>query len=124
MLVGLAIFQLVPNLLLGIFDDSELFLALGQRALRTISFCFPTAAVSIALGSSFQALGNGIYSSIVSLCRQLIVLLPVAYLLSLSGNLDSVWWAFPIADLVSLATTLFFFARIYNKKVKPLFLNH
>ena len=121
MLIGLAVFQLVPDLLLGIFDDSELFLALGRRALRTISFCFPTAAISIALGASFQALGNGIYSSIVSLCRQLIVLLPVAYLLSLSGSVDSVWWAFPIADLVSLASTLFFFARIYKKKVSPLF---
>ena len=121
MLVGLAVFQLVPDLLLSIFDDSELFLALGRRALRTISFCFPTAAVSIALGASFQALGNGIYSSIVSLCRQLIVLLPAAYLLSLSGNLDFVWWAFPIAELVSLATTVFLFAKIYKKKITPLF---
>ena len=123
MLMGLAVFQIVPDLLLGIFDDSPLFLSMGRRALRIISFCFPTAAISIALGASFQALGNGIYSSIVSLCRQLIVLLPAAYLLSLSGNVDAVWWAFPIAELVSLATTLIFFVRIYKKKVTPLFLN-
>ncbi len=120
MLLGLGIFQAVPQVLLGIFDKSELFLTLGSSALRTISFCFPLAAVCIALSASFQALGNGIYSSIVSLCRQLVVLLPAAYLLSLTGELSAVWWAFPIAELMSLATTLFFFLRIYKQKIKPL----
>ena len=120
MLLGLGIFQAVPQVLLGIFDKSELFLTLGSSALRTISFCFPLAAVCIALSASFQALGNGIYSSIVSLCRQLVVLLPAAYLLSLTGGLSAVWWAFPIAELMSLATTLFFFLRIYKQKIKPL----
>ena len=120
MLVGLAVFQTVPEVLLGIFDTSADFLRLGRSALRIISFCFPFAAVCIALGASFQALGNGIYSTIVSLCRQLIVLLPAAYLLSLTGEVNNVWWAFPIAEFMSLAATMFFFVRIYRQKIKPI----
>ena len=120
MLIGLAAFQAIPQVLLGIFDQSEVFLTLGSRALRTISLCFPFAAVCIALGASFQALGNGIYSTIVSLCRQLIVLLPAAYLLSLSGEVNAVWWAFPIAELMSLAATTVLFLRIFRQKIRPL----
>lgn len=120
MLVGVAVFQTVPDVLLGIFDDSEAFLEMGCGALRTISLCFPFVAICIVLGASFQALGNGIYSTIVSLCRQLLVLLPAAYLLSLSGNVNAVWWAFPIAEFVSLATTIFLFIRIYKQKIKPI----
>ena len=120
MLLGLAVFQIIPDVLLGIFDTSEDFLTMGQRALRIISLCFPFAAVCIALGASFQALGNGIYSTIVSLCRQLIVLLPAAYLLSLTGQVNAVWWAFPVAELVSLTTTVILFVRIYRKKLLPL----
>ena len=120
MLAGLAVFQLAPDLLLGIFDPSPHFLDLGRGALRTISLCFPLAAACIALGACFQALGNGIYSTVVSLCRQLFVLLPVAYLLSLSGRVELVWWAFPIAELMSLAATLFFFVRIYRQKIAPM----
>jgi Na+-driven multidrug efflux pump len=120
MLLGVAAFQLIPDVLLGIFDTSELFLSLGTSALRTISICFPFAAVCIALGASFQALGNGIYSTIVSLCRQLLVLLPSAFLLSLSGEVSAVWWAFPIAEVMSLAATTFFFIRIYRQKIAPM----
>ena len=120
MLLGVAAFQTIPNVLLSIFDSSELFLSLGNRALRTISLCFPFAAVCIALGASFQALGNGIYSTIVSLCRQLVVLLPAAYLLSLSGRIEAVWWAFPIAEVMSLSATTFFFIRIYKQKLRPM----
>ena len=120
MLLGLAVFQIVPDILLGIFDTSPDFLSMGQRALRTISLCFPLAAVCIALGASFQALGNGIYSTIVSLCRQLVVLLPAAYLLSLTGQVNAVWWAFPIAELMSLTTTSILFIRIYRQKIRPL----
>ena len=122
MLLGVLAFQAIPRVLLGIFDTSDLFLTLGTGALRTISLCFPFAAVCIALGASFQALGNGIYSTIVSLCRQLIVLLPAAYLLSLSGEVSAVWWAFPIAELMSMAATAFFFIRIYRQKIRPLHL--
>ncbi|MBQ9762312.1 MAG: MATE family efflux transporter [Oscillospiraceae bacterium] len=120
MLLGLAVFQLLPDLLLSIFDTSPDFLHLGRNALRIISWCFPFAAVCISLGASFQALGNGIYSTIVSLCRQMVVLLPAAYLLSLSGNVNLVWWAFPIAELMSLAATSFFFIRIYRQKIRPM----
>ena len=121
MLLGVLAFQTIPHLLLGIFNPSDDFLAIGISALRIVSLIFPLAAIGIALGASFQALGNGIYSTITSLSRQLIVLLPVAYLLSLSGDVHLVWWAFPIAEVVSLAVTLFLYARIYRQKIKPIF---
>ena len=126
MLLGLAAFQLVPETLMSIFADPKdisntKFIALGVDALRTISISFPLAAVGIALGASFQALGIGIYSTITSLSRQLIVLLPVAYLLSLTGDIHNVWWAFPIAEVASLLVTLVCFARIYRLRVKPLY---
>jgi len=120
MLIGLTIFQVLPDQLLGIFQPSDTFLALGHSALRIVSIHFPIAAVGIALGASFQALGNGIYSTITSLCRQLIALLPVAFLLSLTGDVHLVWWAFPIAEVVSLTVTLILFAQIYKKKLKPM----
>lgn len=120
MILGLLAFQLIPEVLLSMFNASDTFMALGSKALRIISFHFPLAAFCIALGASFQALGNGIYSTITSLCRQLVALLPAAYLLSLSGSVDAVWWAFPIAEFISLAATIFFFTRIYRKKIKPL----
>ncbi|MGM9589565.1 MAG: MATE family efflux transporter [Faecousia sp.] len=120
MVLGFAVFQMVPDLLLGLFNPSDAFLEIGRSCLRTISYSFPLAAVCIALGASFQALGNGIYSTITSLCRQMLVLLPVAYLLSLTGDVHLVWLSYPIAELVSLATTLFFFRRIYRQKIQPL----
>ena len=121
MVAGLLAFELLTDVLLGIFHLPGEFMALGRTALRIIAIHFPIAAVCIALGASFQALGNGMYSTITSLCRQLIVLLPAAYLLSLSGDVNLVWWAFPIAEVMSLAATLFFFRRIYKQKVKPLY---
>ncbi|MBE6979835.1 MAG: MATE family efflux transporter [Ruminococcaceae bacterium] len=121
MTVGLLVFQLMPQVLLSLFNPSPAFMEMGCVALRTISWCFPVAAVCIVLGASFQALGNGIYSTIVSICRQMLVLLPVAYLLSLTGNVNNVWLAFPIAELVSAAATVVLFRRIYKAKIKPLF---
>lgn len=120
MILGLLAFQLIPEILLNLFNASDTFMTVGVNALRTISFHFPLAAFCIALGASFQAMGNGIYSTITSLCRQLVVLLPAAYLLSLSGDVNAVWWSFPIAEFMSLAATMFFFLRIYRKKIKPL----
>ena len=120
MLFGLAVFQLMPQTLLGLFNPSEEFLRMGVKALRIVSIHFPIAAVGIMLGASFQALGNGIYSTIVSLCRQLLVLLPAAYLLSLTGNVDNVWWSFPIAEVVSALVTLILYRRLYLAKIKPL----
>ena len=120
MVTGMLVFQLIPDVLLGMFNPSEAFLEMGRSALRTISFSFPVAAVCISLGASFQALGNGIYSTITSLGRQLVVLLPVAFLLSLTGNVNNVWWAYPIAEIASGLLTMYFFTRIFRKKIKPL----
>ena len=125
MLAGLAAFQLVPDVLMGIFENdhaqSHAFVNMGVRALQIISLSFPLAAVGIALSCTFQALGNGVYSTIQSLCRQLVVLLPSAYLLSLTGEVNLVWWAFPIAEVFSLLLTAIFFAKIYKTKIKPLY---
>ena len=121
MVTGLAVFQLAPGLLLGMFEPSEEFLTIGTRALRSISWSFPVAAVCISLGASFQALGNGSYSTIISVCRQLVVLLPAAWLLSLSGDVNLVWLSFPIAEVMSGSLTLFFFLRIYRRRIRPLF---
>ena len=121
MLLGLVAFQLVPELLLGMFNPSEEFLRIGCSALRIISLHFPVAAICIILGASFQALGNGIYSTISSIFRQLVALLPAAYLLSLSGEVNRVWWSFPIAEVVSAIVTIYFFLRIYRQKINPLF---
>lgn len=116
MLAGLAVMQLVPGTLIGFFNATDELLTIGIPALRTIclSFCF--AGYCIVVGSVFQALGNGIYSMLVSIARQLCVLLPVAYLLSLSGNVNLIWWAFPIAEFASLGMSTFFLIRI-NKRV-------
>lgn len=120
MIFGLLAFQFLPELLLGMFNPSDEFLRIGLQALRTISWSFPLAAIGISVSASFQALGNGVYSTITSVCRQMLVLLPVAYLLSLSGEVVLVWWAFPIAEVASACVTLFLFARIYKKKIRPL----
>ena len=121
MMLGFLAFALIPGVLFSIFNLSPTFVELGKTALRIISIHFPFAAICIALGASFQALGNGMYSTITSLCRQMVALLPAAFLLSLSGNVNLVWWAFPIAEVVSLTATIFFFIRIYRKKIKPLY---
>ncbi len=121
MMLGFAAFQLVPELLLSIFTDTPEYHHIGAAALRGISCSFPLAAICIAVGASFQALGKGIYSTITSLCRQMVVLLPAAYLLSLTGEVNAVWWAFPIAEIMSLAVTILCFARIYKRQIKPLY---
>ena len=121
MIAGFVVFQVVPELLLSMFNPSPAFMTMGKACLRTISFSFPVAAVCIVLGAVFQALGNGIYSTITSLCRQMFVLLPVAYLMSLTGDVDKVWLAYPIAEVVSGSLTVYFFLRIYRQKIKPLF---
>ena len=123
MLTGLAIFQFVPEVLLSLFDPSEAFMHMAVQALRTISWCFPVAAVCIILGSTFQALGTGVYATIVSLCRQLVVLLPAAWLLSQSGVVTRVWWAWPIAETMGLTMTLILFLRNYRTRIKPLYEN-
>ena len=111
MAVGLAIFELFPGFLLAFFDASENMLAIGIPALRIIALAFVFAGFCIIAGSVFQAIGNPFYSLIVSVCRQLVVLLPVAWLLSQTGNLTLVWLAFPIAELMSLTLSIIFLRR-------------
>ena len=120
MLVGLAIFQLLPNQLLNIFNASDEMLRIGDVALRVISPSFLFAGVAIVASSMFQALGNGVFSLIVSVGRQLVVLVPVAYLLSLTGRLELVWWAFPIAEIASVLLSLLFLRRIFRTVIDPM----
>ena len=112
MLVGLAVMEIFPHVLLGFFNASENMLAIGVPALRIICLSFVFAGYCIVAGTVFQALGNGVYSMLVSVARQLLVLLPVAYFLSKLGNVNYVWWSFPIAELMSVAMTTFFLVKI------------
>ncbi len=114
MLLGLLIFQLFPGALLQMFNASGTMLKIGIPAIRIISLSFVLAGFCIGLGSVFQALGRSIYSMFVSVARQLVVLLPVAWWLARFGNVDLVWWAIPAAELMSLAMSVFFFLRIYR----------
>ncbi len=118
MLVGLALFQFLPAQLLSFFDMGNVPEA--QVALRTISWSFLFAGFCIIVTSVFQALSHGFLSLIVSIARQLIVLVPVAFLLSLSGNINLVWWSFPIAEVMSLTLSIIFFIHLYKKEIKPL----
>lgn len=116
MILGVFAMEIFPEQLMGFFNPTPELLAQGVPALRIICLSFLLAGPCIITGSMFQALGKGTYSMIVSIARQLLVLLPAAYLLSLSGNVNLIWWAFPIAEFMSVAVTTFFFIRI-NKKI-------
>ena len=120
MLVGFCIFQFLPDKLLGLFAASDAMLAIGVPALRIICPHFLLAGAGIVLSSVFQALGNGMFSLTVSICRQLVVLIPAAWLLSRTGEVNMVWWAFIIAEVVSLALSLVFMARINRTVIVPL----
>lgn len=116
MAVGVIVFQTIPEIMLGFFSASDEMLRIGVPALRIICISFLPAAFGIVCGTAFQALGYAVYSMFVSMARQLVVLLPAAYLLSLSGQVTYVWWAFPIAEIMSLTMTVIFLIRI-NKRV-------
>ena len=115
MAVGFALFELVPGTLLSLFDASPDMLAIGKPALRIIGIHFPLAGFCIIAGSVCQAIGNPMYSLTVSVCRQLVVLLPAAWLLSRTGNLDLVWLAFPIAELMSLTLSSIFLRKTIKR---------
>ncbi len=115
MLLGFAIFQIFPSFLLSFFNASEAMISIGRVALRVISISFVFAGFAIIASSVCQALGKSIYSLFVSIGRQLVVLIPTAFLLSLSGRLELVWWAFPIAELMSLTLAVIFLVRVINK---------
>lgn len=120
MILGVVVFQLFPKTLLGMFDASENMIAIGVPALRTISLSFAFAGYSIICGSLFQALGNGVYSMMVSIARQIVVIIPVAFIFAKLFGLDMVWWSYPIAEIVSVVMTTIFLKRILAQKVKQL----
>lgn len=123
MVVGLMVFQIIPHAILNIFvteTSSADFFDIGITAFRIISLCFVFAGPCIVVGSVFQALGRSVFSMFTSIARQLLILVPAAYLLSLSGNIDLVWWSFPIAECVSCAVSIFLYIKIYKNQIAPL----
>lgn len=120
MVVGMAVVQLIPGQLLLLFDASEHMLRIGVPALRIISLCFVFAGFSIVCSSVFQALGNSFFSMIMSITRQLAVLLPAAYVLAHTIGLEAVWYAFPIAEVFCLVIAVIMLRHTYNKVIKPL----
>lgn len=121
MLIGITAFQFFPELLLSMFNASENMLAIGVPALRIISVSFLFAGFCIVCSSVFQAMGNGFLSLYVSVGRQLVILLPAAYLLAQFNTPDAVWWAFPIAELASLTLSAVFLRHLYKTKIDKLF---
>lgn len=115
MVLGFVVFECIPAVLLGLFNASEHMLAIGVPALRIIALHFIFAGVAIVCSAVFQACGKGMYSLIVSLVRQLIVLLPIAYLLSLFGNLNLVWLCFPISEIVSVTISVLLIKRTFKQ---------
>lgn len=121
MVAGFAVFQLMPEALLSIFDASEEMVEIGVSALRIISFSFLGAGFGIVSSSVFQALGHGMLSLIVSVLRQLIVILPAAWILARIGGIHMVWWAFPIAEIFSALVCFLFVKKVYRNEIKPLY---
>ncbi len=120
MAAGTLVFQIFPGQLLDLFNASDNMKEIGLAALRIISIHFPVAGASIALGSVFQAFSKPIYSLIISVSRQLVVLLPAAWLLSLTGVVTNIWWSFIIAELVSFLMSAFFYKRIHYRIIVKL----
>lgn len=120
MIIGFLLMQLMPDVLLKMFDASDSMLEMGKTALRIISISFLFAGYCIVVGASMQALGHGVLSMWISITRQLIVLLPVAYLLSKLNNVDYIWWSFPIAEIASVICSTLFLRHVYRKVIKPI----
>ena len=119
MLIGVLAFMLLPGQLLGFFNPTEELLQVGIPALRIICLCFPLAALGLISSNMYQAIGRGNYSLVMSLMRQLVVLVPVAWLLAkVTNNVGMVWWAFPIAEAVSLTVSIIFFTHLYKTELK------
>lgn len=121
MIIGVLLFQLAPELLLSFFNPDEAMLEVGVPALRTLCLPFIAAGVCIIFSNVFQALGKSIYSMITSIARQIAVLIPAAYLLSLTGSVDAVWFSFPIAEVASLIASVIMITSLYRKKIRPLY---
>ena len=121
MIIGMILFWAFTKQLLGIFNASEQMLAIGIPALRIISLSFLLAGFDIIIISVMQALGHGVISLIISMMRQLVVLLPAAFLFSKIWGLGAVWIAFPLAECVSLCVTLLFWRKVYRNEIQPLY---
>ena len=109
---GMLLFQIFPITFLELFEASETMISIGVPALRIISISFPVAGACIAMGSAFQAMGRATYSMITSIARQLVVLLPMAFVLAQLGNVDLVWWSYPIAEIMSAVMTIIFLMKL------------
>jgi putative MATE family efflux protein len=120
MFIGCAVFEIIPSQLLSMFKASGQMLAIGVPALRIICFHFVFAGFCVISISIFQALGNGLTSLYISIARQLLILLPVAWLMSLTNVLNNVWWSFPIAEFFTLLLSAFLLKQLYRSKIKPL----
>ena len=120
MLVGMLVFQIFPAQLLALFDASETMIAIGIPALRAISLSFMFAGFCIISSCMFQALGNGVYSLIMSMCRQLFVIIPAAYIFAITLGLNAVWYAYPLAEIASVTVCIILLKRIFKQKVNTL----
>ncbi len=120
MSIGLASMQILPKELLSIFNASDQMIKIGVPALKTISISYIFAGFSVVLISVFQAFGKGLFAMSISIARQLVVLVPCAYLLSKTGELDNVWWAFPIAEVMSVLVAGVFFIHLYKRVITKL----
>ena len=119
--LGTLCFEIFPNQLLSMFNASENMVQMGVVAMRKIGLHFPLAAIGIILGSVFQAFSRSYYSLIVSLCRQLVALIPAAWVLArVTSDVNQVWWCFLIAEVVSAVISVFFFRKVYRDVVEPL----
>ncbi len=115
MLLGFAVFELIPDKLLAIFSAGDSLLAIGVIAFRIIAISFIFAGVDIIGGTVFQAIGNPLHSLIMSVMRQLVIILPAAYLLSLLGTVDAVWWSYPLAEIAAFVLCIIFMRRTLKK---------
>lgn len=120
MVAAVVIFQVFAAQLLGFFQASEEMLAIGVPALRTLSLCFIVGGFTIVASSVFQALGRGLLSMSISIFRQLVLVLPLAYVFSLTGNLDMVWWSFPVAEVLAGLLAAYYLRRAYRRVIRPL----
>jgi len=115
MLAGLAVFEIMPDKLLMIFSASENVMNIGVTALRIIGLSFIFAGIGIVSSTVFQSIGNPLHSLLISVLRQLVIILPVAYLLSLTGSVSNVWWSYPIAEVASFILSVFFLRKTFKK---------
>ena len=120
MVLGTLAFNFFPRELLSLFSATEEMYRIGIPALKMISLCFVPAAISIGLGSSFQATGYGVGTMIVSICRQLMVLIPVAYILSKFLGINGVWLSFIVAEIIGLVVSIAIYLKVYSSRIRPI----